>query len=559
MDIESDLREVETIKASELQDGDMKQVQVGPTEDEVVLISRVEGKYYATSAKCSHLGGVLEKGVLFGNKVMCPLHSAGFSVIDGQPDHGPTVKAIPTYEIREEDGTLRVKVPKKLTNVAEVPMAKRDANDGRTFLIIGGGPASLSAAETLRQSDFKGEITIITSDQSIPYDRTFLSKAIFDTSLPKLILRGEEFLKKYDINVRTNSNVKRVNLEKQVVELEGAEEVKYDKLLIATGARPNLPPIPGADLGNVFRLRLYADMEKIRDASKDVRDVVVIGGSFIAMETAACIKKQFKENINVTVVVMEERPFANTLGVEVGAALQQFHEEHGVTFKLKAEVKSIEGPGNVKEVVLGDGTRLPAEVVILGTGVRPNSDIVADSLQLAEDKGIIVDKYLRTTNPNVFAAGDVASVPFWYAEGRIRIEHYSEAMQHGQIAAYNMLNKQVSHDAIPFFWTRHYDKSLQYVGIGGKFDDVHIEGDPKKYDFVAYYGRNGRVIAASCIGRTPATMIISQAMQVNIMPSIEELKSKSVSLDDIKKRVEQRRGHSQCKRRGCQLKKELEF
>ena len=442
---ESDVREVETIKAADLQDGDMKQVQVGPTKDDVILISKVDGKYYATGAKCSHFGAPLEKGMLFDNKVVCPLHAAAFSVKDGQPDQGPVFKGIPTYEIREENGVLHVKVPKVLKNEAEIPMTGRDSNDNRKFVIVGGGPAALSAAETLRQSGYGGEIIMISNDQNPPYDRTFLSKAIFNITLPKVNIRNEEYYKKYEINVITNKNVNNVDVNKKTVEVEGLGGIQYDKLLVATGGRPRLPPISGTDLKNVYTLRNFNDMENIRDAAQGAKNVVIIGGSFIGMETAAAMKNQFKENLNVTVVEMAKVPFEPALGTEVGSALHQFHVEHGVKFHLGSSAKAIEDTGKGKEVVLADGTRLSADLVVIGVGVRPNSELVSKAVDLAQDGGIVADKYLRTSNENVYTAGDVASIPFWLTGSRVRIEHYNEAIQQGMIAAYNMLGKQVSH------------------------------------------------------------------------------------------------------------------
>lgn len=551
---DAEVHEVETINASDLQDGEMKEFQVGPTKDDVILISKVDGKYHASGAKCSHFGAPLAQGVLFDNKVICPWHAASFSVTDGLPDEGPVFDGIPIYEIREHNGKLLVKVPKVLKHTAGIPMGGRKEDDHRKFVILGGGPAALSAAETLRQSGYGGEIVIVSNDTSAPYDRTLLTKNMFHLELPKITHRDQAFFDKHGISVITGKTVKSVNTGNQTVEVDGLGPLKYDKLLVATGGRARLPPVPGTDLKNVFTVRSFGDLEGIRNASKGAKNVVIVGGSFIGMETAANFKNEFKDNINVTVVDMTKTPFEKALGNEVGSVLQKYHEEKGVKFHLNAGLKSIEGSGSVKEVVLADGTKIPADLVIVGTGVRPNSEPVANVLKLAEDGGVYTDQYLQSSDPKVFAAGDVANIPYWYTGSRERIEHYNEAIQQGQIAAYNMLGKQVSHDAIPFFWTRNYDKSLQYIGFGSKYDTVHVDGNTNEYQFIAYYGLNNKVVASASMGKSPAAMIISQAMQLNVMPTLDEIKSGKVTLQDIRLRVAKKKGSSECKRRNCQHK-----
>lgn len=553
-----DFNEVETINASELQEGDMKEVQVGPTKDDVILISKVNGKYYATGAKCTHFGMNLAKGILIDNKVICPLHAAAFNVVDGFPDEGPVFDGLATFDIKERDGKLVVKVPKNLPFRTQVPMVGRNENDSRKFVILGAGPAALSAAETLRQSGYGGEIIMVTNDDALPYDRTILTKNLFKVELPKINIRDQSFFDKYGITVLTNKNVKNVDTQSQTVEVEGLGGLKYDKLLVATGGRPRLPPIPGADLENVFTVRRFHDVEKIRKAAQGAKNVVIIGGSFIGMETAANFKGEFKDNVNITVVESAEVPFARALGKEIGNFYKGWYEQNGVKFALGSSVKAIEGSGSGKHVVLADGTKLPADLVVIGVGVRPNSEPVANSLQLANDGSIVADKYLKTSNDNVFAAGDVASFPYWYTGTREKIEHYNEAIQQGMIAAHNMLGKQISHEAIPFFWTRQFEKSLQYVGFGTKYDDIHIEGDFSQFNFLAYYGFNNKVVASASMGRSPAAMIISHAMQIGVMPSMEEIKSGKISVEDIKKRIQEKKGKSTCKRGNCLHKKAQE-
>lgn len=552
---ESDWAEVETINASDLQEGEMKEVQVGPTKDDVILISKVNGKYYASGAKCTHFGFNLAKGILIDNKVICPLHAAAFSVQDGLPDEGPVYDGIPTYEIKERDGKLVVKVPKVLQMRAQIPMVGRDEKDTRKFVILGAGPAALSAAETLRQSGYGGEIVMITNDDALPYDRTILTKNLFKVELPKISIRDQAFFDKYGITVLTGKQVGDVNTQDKTVHVDGVGCVKYDKLLVATGGRPRLPPIPGADFKNVFTVRKFHDVENIRKAAQGAKNVVIIGGSFIGMETAANFKGEFKDNVNITVVEVNEVPFARALGRVVGSFYKDWYEQNGVNFALGKGVKAIEGSGSAQHVVLEDGTKLPADLVVIGVGVQPNSEPVAKSLELAKDGAVVADKYLKTSDDSIYAAGDVASVPYWYTGGREKIEHYNEAIQQGMIAAHNMLGKQISHETIPFFWTRQFEKSLQYVGYGRLFDDTHVEGDLKNFNFIAYYSLNNKIVASASMGRSPAAMILSHAMQIGVMPTMEEVRSGQVSIEDIKKRIQEKKGKSTCKRGACLHKK----
>jgi len=552
---ESEFREIETISTSDLQDGEMKEFEVGPTKDHVILISKINGKFYASGGKCTHFGFNLAKGTLWDDKVICPLHHAAYSVVNGLPDEGPAYDSIPTYEIREENGKLFVKVPKNLEFRQTLPMTTRSADDKRRFVILGAGSAALSAAETLRSSGYGGEIIMITNDTALPYDRTILTKNMFKVNLPQISIRDQAHFDKYGITVLTGKNVKNVNVKDQTVQVDGLGDVQYDKLLVATGGQPRVPKIPGVDLQNVFTVRRFEDAEKVRNAAKGAKNIVIIGASFIGMETAANFKNEFKDTASITVVETNKLPFARALGSELGAFFKDWHEQNGVNLQLGKGIKAIEGEGSAKTVVLEDGTQLPADIVIVGVGVRPNSDPVANSVKLADDGSIDADIYLRSSNENVFAAGDVASYPSWYTGSKQRIEHYNEAIQQGQIAAYSMLGKQVPHKNIPFFWTRQYEKSLQYVGYGSKYDQVHIDGDLKNFTFVAYYGLNNRIVAAAAMGKLNVPMIISQAMQTGVLPTFEEVKSGQVTVDEIKKRIQAKKGASTCKREGCQHKK----
>ena len=283
----------------------MKCVKTGDGQNDKVLIVRYQKKLYAVGNFCSHFGVPLEGGQLFDDKVLCPAHAAGFSVITGESETGPGRDGLPTFPIVQRDGQNYVQVPKedKLPGNVVMPMAKRDPDNKQHFVIIGGGPAGLNAAETLRQSGFTGQITVLTREDSLPYDRTLISKALPAGDPAKWLLRPADWLAEHDIDYRFKSkgNVFSVNTEKKKVITVGGDHIQYDKLLIATGANLFFPPIQG--LGKMQRdapkkvhfLRTADDMNKCKAAVADAKRVVMVGAGFIGSEAAAALIGKYKD------------------------------------------------------------------------------------------------------------------------------------------------------------------------------------------------------------------------------------------------------------------------
>jgi len=432
-----------------------------------------------------------------------------------------------------------------------MPMNKTIKTDHRKFVIIGFGPAALSAIETLRQSGFGGKLLVISKEESLPYDRTALSKNPYKLSPEGIQIRGKDFFEKYDVQLMLGTNVKYLNIDKGILEIEGKDKIKYDKLLIATGSRPKVPLINGTGLKNVVTLRTLEDMEKIKDLSKQSKKVVIVGGSYIGMETASAMKLELKDEVDITVVCRADSPLARGFGSQVGKAVMKLFQENGVKFVVNQGVKSIEGAGAVKEVILTSGERLEADMVLLGTGVQPNTELVSHSLRISSDGGIYTDPFMRTVNHDIFAAGDCASYPFWYTGERVRVEHYSAAIQQGSIAAYNMLDRNVPNDAIPFFWTRFFNRTLQHIGNQKGFDKFHVEGDLDKLEFIAYYIKGNQIVSAAAMNKSPMLMLLNAAMELNVLPTASELIEGKVTLEDIKKRVLEKKGKLKCKREIC--------
>jgi nitrite reductase/ring-hydroxylating ferredoxin subunit len=310
----------------DLKPGEMREVKYGPKDEDSLLAVNYEGKLYILSNQCPHYGAPMHTGFLHDKLLKCPWHCAAFDITTGQTELAPSFDDLVKYTLQQDsNGKYFVELPENPSEVAhsKVPeMVKRDPNDKRRVVIIGGGPAGLSAAQTLRQGGYTGEITILSNDPYLPYDRTVLSK-FAPSSIHNIILRNEAFLKEYGIDIINGVEVTGINNSDKKVPLSNGKEFQYDKLLIATGGRPITPRFKGIEKNKVFTLRSFDDTKKITDTAKSSKNIVIIGGSFIGMELASSLKKA-NPKANVTVVDRTTTPFQNTLGVEVGRVLQKY-------------------------------------------------------------------------------------------------------------------------------------------------------------------------------------------------------------------------------------------
>mmetsp|Transcript_12891 Transcript_12891/g.16556 ORF Transcript_12891/g.16556 Transcript_12891/m.16556 type:complete len:402 (-) Transcript_12891:113-1318(-) len=396
----------------------------------------------------------------------------------------------------------------------------------------------------------------------IPYDRTLLSKALAVGDSSKMTLRPAEFLEEADIDYKLKKRVFSLKpAEKKIICYDG-EKVFYDKLLIATGSKVWMPPVKGLDLKGVFPLRSHKDQADIKEACIGAKNIVIIGASFIGSECAAALKMHYKDAATITMVNGDETPFQLTLGKELGAWYQQEHEANGVTVLNKVFMKSAnpaeDDAKKVKSVTLHDGTELPADVVIMGTGVRPNTAFLEGSgIEMNRDGGLVCDPFMQTNLPDVFAAGDIASVPYWPTGSRTRIEHWVVALEQGTNAAFNMLGKYVPYSGIPFFWTRHYNRSLQFIGNNAVgYDEIVFKGKKSKHKFLAYYiNDKDQVVAVAGMGKPKAMLTLLEAMEQNCMPKGSDIKSGREKPRTIKRLLKQNVGGGKCKRANCCQKK----
>jgi NADPH-dependent 2,4-dienoyl-CoA reductase/sulfur reductase-like enzyme len=388
---------------------------------------------------------------------------------------------------------------------------------------VGGGAAGEFAAQTLRREGFAGRVVLVSADAKIPYDRTKLSKTyLAGKAKPETLpLREHAFYAQQKIELLTATHVTGVDTTKQEIQLEGQPPLRYDQLLLAPGGTPNLlPKLPGHNLPGVLPLRTQADADALLAATKDAKQVVVIGSSFIGMEAASSL---IGEGRAVTVIAQEKVPFARVLGPEIGTMFQKLHEEKGVKFETEAEVTALLGEnGHVSGVQLKAGKTIPADAVVLGVGVRPATDFLKEGFGLEKDGGLAVDDHLQAA-PNVYAAGDIAWFPLAATGQPARIEHWRLAQQHGAVAARNMLGQQVAYTAVPFFWTQQYGKSLRYAGHAEQWDKIIYHGAVEQQDFLAFYAQAGRIVAVAGMGRDADMIYIAELISQDRLPAPAEL------------------------------------
>ena len=487
------------IGLSDLVDGRL----VGHVGDEEVLLVQAGSELFAIGAHCTHYHGPLADGVVAGKTVRCPWHHACFDLSSGEAVRAPALSPVECWKVERGSGKIFVKEKRAQVKPRRAPTT----NSVGRIVIVGGGAAGFAAAEMLRRRGFGGSISMLSQDQAAPVDRPNLSKDYLAGSAPEewLPLRPDAFYADNEIQLQLNAEVLSLDVKgREVVKADG-ERLGYDRLLLATGAEPVRLPIPGADQNHVHTLRSIADCRAIIRKTESARRALVIGASFIGLEVAAALRAR---GIEVHVVAPEARPMERVLGAQMGDFVRALHEEHGVVFHLQDTVNAIDG----RRATLKSGGSLEADFVVIGVGVRPRVAL-ADQAGLAIDRGVAVNAFLETSVRGVYAAGDIARWPDPHSGDNIRVEHWVVAERQGQTAAANMLGLNERFNAVPFFWSQHYDVPINYVGHAEQWDDIEIDGDIKARDCLLRYKRNGRVCAVASIFRDVANLQAELAME----------------------------------------------
>jgi NADPH-dependent 2,4-dienoyl-CoA reductase/sulfur reductase-like enzyme/nitrite reductase/ring-hydroxylating ferredoxin subunit len=476
---------------------------LGHVGDEDVLLVRSGPEIFAIDAHCSHYHGPLAEGLVDGESIRCPWHHACFDLRTGEAVRAPALSAIAVWKVEHQGD--RIFVRQKLEQAK--PRVKGAVDAPGRIVIVGGGAAGFAAAEMLRRQEYRGSIVMLSNDTAPPVDRPNLSKDYLAGSAPEdwLPLRPEVFYPEASIDLRLKTEVTSIDTKARNVVLADGKTVSYDRLLLATGAEPVRLPIPGADQPHVHVLRSLADCRAIIASADGARRAIVIGASFIGLEAAASLRAR---DIEVHVVGLEQRPMERVLGPAMGDFVRALHEEHGVIFHLGDTVTAIDG----NRATLKSGGMIEADVVVVGVGVRPRLAL-AERCGLAIDRGVTVNARLETSVPGIYAAGDIARWPDPHSGENIRVEHWVVAERQGQTAARNMLGQREVFDAVPFFWSQHYEVPINYVGHAEKWDEIAIDGDIAAKDCLLQYKSGGRVLAVASIYRDLASLEAELAME----------------------------------------------
>lgn len=498
------------VPLSALADGGMLAGHVG---EEAVLLARRGEEVFALGAHCTHYGAPLATGLMVGETVRCPWHHACFSLRTGEAERAPAFDPLARWEVLREGERIRLGGKLPAPAPRRLPPAPTPGAPSR-IVILGGGAAGFAAAERLRREGYAGSLALLSEDADAPYDRPNLSKDYLAGEAEEgwMPLRPEGWYGEQGIDLRLATRVDRIDPAGRAVHLADGTALPYDRLLLATGAEPVRPPFPGAEDPGVLVLRSWADCRALIARAEGARSAVLVGAGFIGLEVAAALRQR---GLAVTVVAPQPRPLERVLGPELAGVVRQVHEAQGVQFRLGEEVAAV-APDRVR---LKSGAEIVADLVLLGTGVRPRTAL-AEAAGIAVENGILVDAMLETSIPGIFAAGDVARWPDPHSGGRIRVEHWVVAERMGQAAALAMLGRGAPFDAVPFFWSRHYhDLNIDYLGHAERWDGIAIEGDLAEKRAVLRYRAGGRVLAVATVDRDRENLRLEAAMEAGPLPA----------------------------------------
>jgi 3-phenylpropionate/trans-cinnamate dioxygenase ferredoxin reductase subunit len=403
-----------------------------------------------------------------------------------------------------------------------------------TFVIVGASLAGAKAAETLRSEGFDGRIVLVGAETDRPYERPPLSKGYLQgkEDKAKIYVHEESWYDDNNVELRLGTLATAVDPKAHTVTFDSGDPLTYTKLLLATGSTPRKIPIPGADLAGVFYLRTVDDSEALRAAISSGARIVVVGAGWIGLETAAAARGY---GASVTIIEPQETPLYAVLGAELGQVFAQLQRDNGVDLRLRTGVREFRGEGGkVTTVVTDSGDEIDADAVIVGVGIRPNVEL-AEAAGLAVDNGILVDALLQTTDPDVYAAGDVANVHNPLLGRNVRVEHWANALNGGPAAAKSMLGKGEPYDRVPYFFSDQYDLGMEYSGLAmpGEYDEVVYRGDTDKREFIAFWLKERRVLAGMNVNVWDVTDPIQKMIRSQVEVNPAQLADTSTSLEDL--------------------------
>ncbi|WP_158792067.1 FAD-dependent oxidoreductase [Granulicella sp. L60] len=472
------------------------EIVAGKVKDQDVVVVRRGKEILAVDALCSHYHGPLKDGIVVGNTIRCPLHHACFSLKTGEALAAPALDPLQCWRTEQVGDLVFVR------EILKAELASQASSQTpESVVIVGGGAAGLCAAEMLRRERYRGRITILSADGDAPYDRPNISKDFLAGNAPPewMPLRVPDYYDTHNIDLLLNTRVSSIDRVQKQVALESGKTYKYGALLLATGAQPVPLEVEGLDAASIYYLRSFDDARHLAVAVGSAKRVVIVGAGFIGLETAASLRAR---GIEVHVVAPGSTPLGKVLGDEVGRFVRELHESHGVVFHLGRRLASVTDHA----VTLDDGSQIHGVyLIVAGIGVHPRLEL-AEQAGLTIDRGVVVNRYLMTSDPNIYAAGDIARWPDPHSGKSIRVEHFVIAQRQGQTVARNILGKQEPFEAVPFFWSQHYDVAINYVGYPEFFDQSRITGSIEERDCQIDYMLAGETVAVATIGRDKVSL-----------------------------------------------------
>ncbi|KAH8282246.1 hypothetical protein KR054_006429 [Drosophila jambulina] len=489
---------------SELQENEMREVDFD--EHTRMLLVNQNGRLRALGGSCPHRGAPLHKGVLSSDRVRCPWHGACFNLETGDIENFPGLDSLPCHRVFVDcqgQVLVRAKRSELGKNSRLKEMVVRQWMDQRCFVVVGGGPSGAVCVETLRQEGFTGRLILVCQERHLPYDRVEIMNSQ-NKSIDQLCFRDEKFYRDYNIEVRLGVSAERLDTRRKKLHCSNGSVLQYDKIYLATGYSAVRPNIPGVELANVKTIRDLSDARSILNMVNTTTRVVCLGSSFMAVEAAAHLVAKAG---SVTLVARQSGPFKTSLGEKIGRRIHQLLEDNGVLLRMSSGITRILGNslGQVKAVELVDKSRIPCDLLILGTGCQCNTEFLKDSDVVVNPNGSVdVNDFLETNVGDVFAGGDIVNAHILGGhKDRVNISHYGLAQYHGRVAAMNMCSHIKKLEAIPFFYTVIFGKAFRCAGFGS-YREIIVDGSLENLQFVAYFvdKRNVVTAVASC-GRDP--------------------------------------------------------
>ncbi|KAH8351858.1 hypothetical protein KR084_000218 [Drosophila pseudotakahashii] len=489
---------------SDLQENEMREVEFNGSTS--ILLVKQNDILRAVGANCPHRGAPLSKGVLSRNRVRCPWHGACFNLETGDIENFPGLDSLPCHQVDVDSRgqvLVRVKRSDLRKNQVTKKMERRNWKDQRCFVVLGGGPSGAICVETLRQEGFTGRLILVCRENHLPYDRIEIMNSL-NKNTSDLYLRDEKFYKDHDIELHLGVSAERLDTFRSVLHCNNGKSLLYDNIYIATGYSAIRPDIPGVNLENVRTVRDIDEARSILKMVGKTTQVVCLGSSFMAVEAAANLVSKAR---SVTLVARQNVPFKSTLGDLIGKRILQLLEENHVKLRMSSGISQILGNhrGEVTAVELLDKSRVPCDLLILGTGCRCNTHFLQHSgVRINPNGSVDVNDFLQTNVRNVYVGGDIANAHILGGTtDRVNISHYGLAQYHGRIAAMNMCGHISKLEAVPFFYTVIFGKAFRSSGFGS-YKDVIIDGSLEELHFVAYFvdDRDKVTSVASC-GRDP--------------------------------------------------------